>query len=85
MRRVAQRVKQGGHNVPEDSIVRRYFAGIRNLKLHYWPFADEALVINNSLEEEISKRVIARKDKDSVIDIQDKGLWKKIERIANER
>lgn len=85
MRRVAQRVKQGGHNVPEDSIVRRYFAGIRNLKLHYLPLADEALVINNSLEEEISKRVIARKDKDSVIDIQDKGLWKKIERIANER
>lgn len=85
VRRVAQRVKQGGHNVPEDSIVRRYFAGIRNLALHYLPLADEALVINNSLEEEISKRVIARKDKDSVIDIQDKGLWKKIERIANER
>ena len=29
--RVAQRVREGGHNIPNDVIVRRYFAGIRNL------------------------------------------------------
>jgi predicted ABC-type ATPase len=85
IRRVAQRVKQGGHYVPEDSIVRRYYAGIKNLVLYYLPLADEVLVINNSLEEEVSKRVIARKNKNNSIDILDRMIWRKIEEIANER
>lgn len=29
--RVAERVAKGGHNIPEDVIERRYYAGIRNL------------------------------------------------------
>jgi predicted ABC-type ATPase len=85
VRRVAQRVKQGGHHVPEDSITRRYYAGIKNLMFHYLPLADEALVMDNSLEEEASKRVIARKNRNNPIDILDRIVWGKIEEIANER
>ena len=40
--RVAERVARGGHNIPEDVIERRYYAGIRNLfnlfmnEVDYW-------------------------------------------------
>jgi predicted ABC-type ATPase len=38
--RVANRVRQGGHNVPEDDIRRRYGAGQRNLFGLYRPLVD---------------------------------------------
>lgn len=31
IKRVASRVKNGGHNIPQDVIKRRYFRGIENL------------------------------------------------------
>lgn len=85
VKRVAQRVKQGGHHVPEESILRRYYAGIKNLIVHYLPLADEALIIDNSSKEEASRRVIARKNKNNPIDILDITVWEKIKEIANER
>ena len=30
--RVARRVSQGGHNIPEDVVLRRYYAGISNMR-----------------------------------------------------
>jgi len=33
--RVAQRVRQGGHSVPEPVIHRRFFSGLRNFKQRY--------------------------------------------------
>jgi predicted ABC-type ATPase len=85
VRRVAQRVKQGGHFVPEDSVVRRYYSGIRNLVLHYLPLADEALIIDKSSEEGTAKKVIARKNRNNTINILEKTIWRKIEEIAHER
>lgn len=35
--RVAQRVRQGGHNIPETTIRRRYVAGLDNFHRHYAP------------------------------------------------
>jgi len=29
VKRVAKRVEQGGHNIPQDTIRRRYYAGIK--------------------------------------------------------
>jgi predicted ABC-type ATPase len=37
--RVADRVRAGGHNVPEPTIRRRYAAGLRNLRTLYLPLA----------------------------------------------
>ena len=84
VKRVAQRVKQGGHHVPEESIVRRYYLGIKNLIVHYLPLADEALIMDNSSEES-SKRLIARKNKNNSIEIIDRTIWEKIEEIAYEQ
>ena len=69
--------------MPEDSIVRRYYSGIKNLVLHFLPLADEAFIFDNSSEDSV-KRLIARKNKRSRIDIIDGTIWKKIEEIASE-
>ncbi|HTU23870.1 MAG TPA: AAA family ATPase [Pirellulales bacterium] len=46
--RVAERVRAGGHDVPEATIRRRYDAGLRNLVQLYVPLADSWQVLNNS-------------------------------------
>lgn len=45
--RVARRVSMGGHNIPTETVERRYFAGIRNLINLYIPICDNWMVINN--------------------------------------
>ncbi|MEI6242447.1 MAG: AAA family ATPase [Chlamydiota bacterium] len=84
IKRVAQRVKQGGHNIPAETIVRRYYAGIKYLVMHYLPIADEVMVIDNSQESSL-KRLIARKEKNGALEIIDEAIWKKIEEVAHER
>lgn len=46
--RVARRVRQGGHNIPEDVIRRRFAAGRRNLERLYAPRVDAWVRYNNS-------------------------------------
>lgn len=46
--RVAIRVSQGGHNIPEDVIRRRFDAGRRNLTEIYTPFVDSWAQYDNS-------------------------------------
>ena len=48
VRRVEERVRLGGHSVPEETIRRRYVAGLRNLHDLYIPLADEWFVYNNT-------------------------------------
>lgn len=45
--RVAQRVSEGGHNIPIDVIERRYYRGIINLLNLYIPICDKWFVMNN--------------------------------------
>lgn len=40
--------KGGGHNIPEDAILRRYFAGIKNLFNLYLPICDYTFLYDNS-------------------------------------
>jgi predicted ABC-type ATPase len=47
IQRVADRVAEGGHHIPEDVIKRRYFRGIFNLVNLYIPVCDRWIVINN--------------------------------------
>lgn len=46
--RVKHRVMQGGHNIPEDVIERRYQRGIQNLTRLYIPVVDYWTVYNNT-------------------------------------
>lgn len=47
LERVAQRVKEGGHNIPTDVIRRRYLAGINNLFRIYLPIVDSWMIVEN--------------------------------------
>lgn len=48
LRRVAARVKQGGHHVPEKDVVRRFARGWENFVQIYRPLADAWAVYDNS-------------------------------------
>lgn len=45
--RVAKRVRQGGHNIPDEIVERRYYRGISNLLNLYIPVVDNWTVIDN--------------------------------------
>ena len=51
--RVAKRVSLGGHNIPSDTIHRRYDRALYNLFNLYLPVIDSFLFINNSGEEPV--------------------------------
>jgi predicted ABC-type ATPase len=61
IQRVADRVAEGGHNIPEDVIVRRYYRGIFNLINLYMPICDSWIVVNNKsvVPELIAKGTIS--------------------------
>ncbi|MEI9895817.1 MAG: hypothetical protein WDN28_18530 [Chthoniobacter sp.] len=59
MRRVADRVEAGGHNVPEPDLRRRFRLGLRNLFALYRPFLDSWALYDNS---ERKPRKIAQGD-----------------------
>jgi predicted ABC-type ATPase len=46
--RVAARVAQGGHNVPEATVRRRFALGIRNFQQRYRPLVDSWLLYDNA-------------------------------------
>ncbi len=48
VQRVAERVRQGGHHIPEDTIRRRFAAGLRLLKTVYQPLVNQWAVYDNS-------------------------------------
>lgn len=53
--RVADRVRRGGHHIPEETVRRRFTAGLKNLFSLYIPLATSWMVLDNS-----SKRLPAR-------------------------
>lgn len=79
--RVAHRVKQGGHHVPEDTIRRRYCSGVKNLIKHYLPLVDKALVLDNSIAG--LNKVIAIKQAVDELKIEQPIIWKEIQEVAN--
>lgn len=48
LRRIAARVKQGGHDVPKVDVIRRFGRGWANFEAAYRPLADAWAVYDNS-------------------------------------
>ncbi|MCC6355705.1 MAG: AAA family ATPase [Verrucomicrobiae bacterium] len=48
LRRIAARVRQGGHDVPPEDVARRFDRGWRNFENAYRPLADAWAVYDNS-------------------------------------
>lgn len=51
--RVAGRVKQGGHNIPDEVVCRRFLAGKHNFEAHYRTVVDAWTLYDNSGDEPV--------------------------------
>ncbi len=74
--RVAERVRMGGHNVPEDTIKRRYHAGLKNFFSLYRPLADSWYFYDNS--QGTRPLLLASEEKQAGAFISNKVEWKNI-------
>jgi predicted ABC-type ATPase len=74
--RVAQRVRQGGHDVPESTIRRRFAAGLRNFFRLYQPVVDSWQMFDNS--ETTGPRMIAFGETGSPDQVLDETVWKNL-------
>lgn len=68
--RVAKRVSEGGHNIPQDVILRRYVLGISNFFNIYKDIVDCWTLVDNSQNPRV---VVADND-----GIYNEKLYKKI-------
>lgn len=66
--RVARRVRAGGHGIPADVVVRRYWAGLANMHLMYLPLADFAAIYDTSDGEAI---LVAERREDHQFKVHD--------------
>lgn len=74
--RVADRVRMGGHSVPEPTVRRRYRAGLRNFFGLYRPMADTWRMYDNSRAG--GPRLIAAGEADRTARVLDKRTWDRI-------
>jgi predicted ABC-type ATPase len=75
IQRVADRVAEGGHNIPEDIIVRRYRRGIFNLINLYIPICDSWIVVNN---KSVVPELIAKGAISGGSIVQNRYIWETI-------
>jgi len=76
--RVAERVRMGGHNVPDDTVRRRYHAGPKNFFQLYRPIADSWRIYDNSRPGE--PRLISSGENDTIEQVADEPLWETFKR-----
>jgi predicted ABC-type ATPase len=74
--RVAKRVAQGGHNIPREVVIRRYAAGLRNMRRLFLARVDQAIIYDNS---DGGRVLIADKTDDGTFRIHDSARWHLIE------
>lgn len=77
--RVKARVAAGGHNIPEDTVRRRYFAGLQYFFNVYIGLVDRWILADNS---EIPFKVVAEGSRNGVF-IKDSGTYETIRSIAD--
>lgn len=73
--RVAKRVKEGGHNIPTEVIVRRYYAGISNFFTIFKDIVDSWMIVENLHNPRI---IVADGGVDSETQIYDVELFEKM-------
>lgn len=73
--RVKARVEAGGHNIPEETVRRRYRVGIKYFFRDYAPLCDRWILADNS---QVPFRVIAEGYKDDVTVIKDEATFRRI-------
>ena len=79
--RVRTRVREGGHNIPNEVIERRYTAGIKNLFNLYCNRVDFLFIYDNS---SLNSVLIAEKEDDHEFIIHHRQRFDKLKMISDE-
>ena len=74
--RVATRVQKGGHHVPDETIRRRYHAGLRNFFRLYQSVVDAWILFDNASTE--VHKLIALQVEGAEIQVTNQTLWDSI-------
>lgn len=74
--RVAQRVSKGGHDIPKETVLRRYQAGINNLFDIYMPNVDYWLMADNSYTPRV---IVAEGGRGMATEVHDAKLFNTIQ------
>ena len=78
LKRIAERVRAGGHDVPAEVVRRRYARSVYNFFHLYWPLLDSWMLFDNSAD---LPRLIADEESGHLTVIDDK-LFSAIERSS---
>lgn len=79
--RIVQRVRAGGHHVPDEDVNRRFYRSIRNFWLSYRNMVDQWTLTDNRLYSQCeiaigdsnASRIIDRKAMQEFLDIVERG------------
>jgi predicted ABC-type ATPase len=79
--RVKTRVAEGGHDIPEKVIRRRYYSGIRNLFNLYMSVCDYWMITNNSTP---NLELIAEGNYETITKIENNRIFELMKKLKNE-
>ena len=79
--RVKTRVAEGGHDIPEKVIRRRYYAGIKNLFDLYMPVCDYWMITNNSNP---NLKLIAEGNYETVTKIENNRIFEQMKKLKDD-
>ncbi len=79
--RVNQRVSEGGHNIDDETIRRRYNKGLDNLFNLFLPLADEWVIYDNSCNP---RTCVATGTRGSMIDILDAERYQQLKQLCQQ-
>ena len=82
VQRVKERVRAGGHDVPEQIVRRRFVGGVRNFFHLYRALADTWLVYDNSTQSK--PLLFARGGREDKLETLHADLWQRFRGIAYE-
>lgn len=74
--RVAQRVSEGGHDIPADVIERRYKLGLRNLFELFMPLCNHITIYNNTHAPAV---LVAKKNGE--LQIEHEAMWNQLNQL----
>ena len=78
VRRVKLRVAMGGHDVPEDTIRRRFSRSLHNFKTLYMPLTDQWAVFDNTVAAKAT--LVATQEGDN-LQIKEPKSWRKLQNL----
>ena len=79
--RVKTRVAEGGHDIPEKVIRRRYYSGIKNLFNLYMPVCDYWMITNNSTP---NLELIAEGNYETITKIENNRIFELMKSLKND-